>query len=231
MDDIKGRLDKTIELSAFYTDGQELETNAIGILRSKRGGVVWIAAKFISRQLTKSFSVLKFDIDGNEYSDFSEDLYRECKSFIYLTSPFTPAEWFRQLYPSKAEKVIKQIQDSEDPANVVIDVPGHVQALVDSKAIVKRIIIIPKGGLDSIMAQEKLLLKFLQMSGKIDNRFIEKEELSTHYKFTEDADYDFSLNDYAIFEKELLFKWERPFGDEKKSLKLIDLVSTAPIPG
>ena len=231
MDDIKRRLDKTIELSAFYTDGQELETNAIGILRSKKGGVVWIAAKFISRQLTKSFSVLKFDINGNEYSEFSEDLYRECENFIYLTSPFTPAEWFRQLYSSKAERIIKEIQDSTDPEEVEILLPSHIQALVDSKATVKRIIIIPKGGLDSIMAQEKLLRKFLQMSGKIDNRFIEKEELSAHYKFTEDIDYDFSMNDYAIFEKELLFKWERPFGDEKKSLKLIDLMSTAPIQG
>lgn len=225
LDDIRIRQDKTIELAAFYTDGQELEKNAIGILRSKKGGVVWIAAKFISKQLTESFSTLKFDINGNDYSKFSEDLYRECKKFIYLTSPFTPAEWFRQLYSGMADQVIEKIQQSKNESDQILQLPNHVQALVDSKATVKRIVVIPKGGWNTIVAQKKLLKKFLEMNGRIENRFITKEDLVSQYHFTEYPDFDFSRYDYAIFEKELLFKWERPFGDEKKALELIDLMS------
>ncbi|MCJ7508011.1 MAG: hypothetical protein MUO85_04680, partial [candidate division Zixibacteria bacterium] len=133
---IQDRLLKMIEHTAFFTENNKLERTALNLLWEKTGGPAWIAAKFISKQLSESFSALKFDIDGDEYSNFSGKLYQECMSSIFLTSPFTPVEWFRQLYPDHADEVIEAINRG---VPLAYDMPVHVESLISArKARLKR---------------------------------------------------------------------------------------------
>lgn len=223
---IHDRLNSMAEHVAFHTEDGVIERNVINILRSKADGVMWIVARFISKQLSKSFSTLKFEIDGDDYSVFSEKLYRECSKSIYLTSPFTPAEWFRQLYPDKADIVFNMI-DKGEHIEEYAPVPAHVQALVNADAeLKKRLVIIPSQIMPSLIAQEKLLLEFLRIHPNIDTRFVEKEVLCEKYCFAGNGDFDFAKYDYAVFDREILLKWERPIKSKQKCpLSLIDLLN------
>ncbi len=219
-----------IEHAAFYTDNGKLET-AIKALQRTEGRKMWIIAKFISRQLSNSFSSLKIDIDGDDYSKFAESLYKECEDSIYLTSPFTPVEWFRQLYADKADTVIDIIDKSVDITDAINDVeqkygiPSHVKLLTTANIKTrKRLVILPSGNRAILIAQAKLLQAFLDMNKGVETRFIEKERLCEMYNFACSDQYDFSKYDYAIFDKEIVLKWERPIKpNEKRPLLLIDL--------
>lgn len=220
---VEDRLTNVLEHAAFFTEDDKLEKTALSLLWQKTGGPAWIAAKFISKQLSDSFSVLKFDINGDDYSDFSGKLYPECTSSIFLTSPFTPAEWFRQLYPDHADDVINEINKGGD---LSYSLPSHVESLISAKkaGFKKRLVILPSGNWLSLNAQEKLLEKFLEMNEGIETRFVEKEKLTAKYPFVSEIDFDFSKYDYAIFDNEILLKWERPGkANEKRPLFLIDL--------
>lgn len=220
------RLSTFAEHSAFYLDDFKTKENTINLLRSKENGVMWITAKFISKQLSKSFNRLEIKVDGDEYSKFCRDLYPECNDSIYLTSPFTPAEWFRQLYAKRSDILIKMINNNENLKDFPEEIPPpHINALLNAKAKEKkRLILFPKANWKSLIAQEKLLEKFIEFNADksnniiIDCRFVEVEELcdDQRYSFGATPSYDFLLYDYAIFDKEVVLKWKRP---EKENLK------------
>lgn len=225
---IDERIKPMIEYTAFYTENNTLE-NIIEALRKTTGRKIWIIAKFISKQLSNTFTRLKIDIEGDEYSKFSESLYKECETSIYLTSPFTPAEWFRQLYPDKADQVFKLINGNTDMKETLqgietsFGIPSHVKSLISSNINEKRrLMILPS--YKRLIAEEKVLEAFLEINKRVETRFIEKEKLCERCPFTCGDQYDFSKYDYAIFDKEIVLKWERPKKpNEKRPLSLLDL--------
>jgi hypothetical protein len=226
------RLTNMVEKVAFYTQDNVLEKKGIELLRNKRGGVMWISAKFISQKLSVNFQSLKFDIDGDEYSEFSSKLYPECLESIHLTMPFTPAEWFRQLYGTKTDEIIQSIlYNSTRPLNYVP--PMHIQSLIKSNVKdKKRLVILPsEDSWISLIAQEKLLDEFIKLNGSSENiitHFTDKDRLlELHYDFADDQEYDFSRFDYAIFDHSIALKWERPSKPEQgHPIELIDLDNT-----
>lgn len=134
---IEDRLPNTREISALFTDTNDLEHH-LGFLHDTVGGLTWIVAKFISKKLSQSFTnKLTMEIDGDDYSLFAARLYPECERSIALTSPFTPREWFEELFTMDK---IDRIKKGEELAPQ--DVPQHVRALLNSQAPIKRRLVI-----------------------------------------------------------------------------------------
>lgn len=200
LQEISKKLDRTIEHAAFFTDDQIME-KAIALLRSTRGGKTWIIAKFISRQLTNSFSMFKIVIDGDDYSEFAEHLYPECEDSIFLTCPFTPQEWFEQLILSNDRLLAiaggGQLEEKE--------IPPHVRALLVSSARTKRrLVILSQEKLAECAGKKQYLGEFLRVNKGVETRFVDKENLVNR-----GCPYDENC-DYTALDGELLLVWERP---------------------
>jgi hypothetical protein len=214
---IEDRLPKMRELTAFFTDSNKLESH-LDYLHTAHGGLAWIVAKFISEKISNSF-VKKWtiEINGSRYSRFAAKLYQECDDSIYLTSPFTPRQWFEYL----TETQVKQIKDGQHLSEE--EIPEHVHALLHSPAPrKKRLVILDDsawsevecdtgcGGGLTCLAKLRLLKEFLRVNGEnldtgeslIETRFAKVSNLQgeiTEYVPT---------TDYAIFDKELALRWE-----------------------
>lgn len=197
---LEEKLGNLIEHAAFYTENKMLE-GAITSLRTTQGKKMWIIAKFISKQLSSSLSCGTIAMNSNDYSAFAENLYPECEDFIFLTCPFTPKEWFYELYPP--ERVEKIKEGSSIKSN---EIPRHVNALSASPAKVKRLVILNCHQFKELYDTEQItfLEEFLQVNKGVDTMFVDKEKLIDEISF----DYD-ERRDYAIFDKELLLIWER----------------------
>lgn len=217
---IEARLEKMNEHVAFYSDDLRVERNAIGLVRSKSAGVMWIVAKFISRQFSSSFAKLEISLNGNEYSQFAMALYPECTSSICLTSPFTPVEWFRQVFPHNADVVLSDMKKGRS-----VQAPPHAQALTQSIAPTKkRIVVLDSGNWISLIAQSDILREFLKMNKGVETRFVRRDDLIRHHPFAASERFDFSRYDYAVFDSEILLEWERPLlPTERRALALIDI--------
>ncbi|MBC8525429.1 MAG: hypothetical protein H8D22_00960 [Candidatus Cloacimonetes bacterium] len=245
------KLERMIEQSALFSDKNQLEKTVIDLLRRKTEGILWIVAKFVSKQVSKNFSTLEFPIDGSEYSEFSKMLYPECKKAIYLTSPFTPIEWLRELVEDNkhdiiddqkeksafkrdtADDILNRINNGESLKDIIdnspeINIP-HINALnsTDSNVIKKRLVILQHGYDYSLIAQEKLLMEFINITPEVKTKFIEINTLKKYRylkEFISSDDYDFMKYDYAIFDNEVLLKWKRPeFEKDTQPLTLFDL--------
>jgi len=211
---ISNRLKEMAEHAAFFTERNRVEDNIFNLLRRTRGRKIWIIAKFISRQLSNSFSTLRIDIEGDDYSRFSEKLYPECEHSIYLTCPFTPREWFEQLLSNEdVDKIERGEQLPEDK------IPPHVRALISAPAPdKKRLVILGEDKWKELYDSRNInfLREFLRINRGIEIRFVKKEILSEKIRY----DYD-ENEDIAIFDRELLLKWERPSSrDERTPLYL-----------
>lgn len=211
---IENRLSKMVEHTAFFTENGKLE-GIIQLLKNMPGKKKWIIAKFISRQLSDSFLAnFQIDIDTHNYSAFAESLYQECEEAIFLTSPFTPEEWFMQLIP---DEKVKRIQRGIRGASSEYETPAHVRALSASPAVVKRRLVILSN--DKWIQMEdatkvNLLKEFLKVNKEVDTRFIMQEDLQNKL----DVDYTGTF-DFAIFDRRLFLQWERPAnGKDKKPL-------------
>ncbi len=202
---IENRMSKVVEHTAFFTESGRLE-GIIQLLKNMPGKKKWIVAKFISRQLSDSFLAnFRIEIDTHSYSGFAESLYQECEEAIFLTSPFTPEEWFRQLIP---DEKVQRIQRGVRDASKEYETPAHVRALSASPAVVKRrLVILPN---DKWLQMEdstkvNLLKEFLKVNKEVDTRFITQEDLQDKLG----VDYAGTF-DYAIFDRRLFLQWERP---------------------
>jgi hypothetical protein len=213
---VEGRFAGLLEHTAFFTENNKMES-ALGLLRSTQGRRTWIVAKFISKKLSKSFD-LRIDVDGPEYSAFAEKLYPECEDAIFITMPTTPGEWFKQLLtPADVSSVAA--------GSLVPKPPPHVRELLSATAPVKRRLVVLDDsqwvelhcvhsgfGHDARCAEKRNFLKaFLDINKGIDTRFVKRETL----KAILGLDYN-SRVDYAIFDRQLVLKWERPSDNSMK---------------
>jgi hypothetical protein len=220
---LENRLGRMIEHSAFFTENGRLE-NIVQLLKNTPGKKKWIVAKFISRQLSDTFLAdFRMEIDGHSYSAFAESLYQECEESIFLTSPFTPEEWFRQLV---SDDKIRRIEQGTRNALGEHDIPAHVEALFASPAPVKRrLVILPADKWSEVIDSTKanFMKEFLKINKGVDTRFINQADLQDKLGFDYSGEFD-----YAIFDRKLLLKWERPInGRDKKPLCLYTEVPEA----
>lgn len=219
---IQERLGNLIEHSAFYTTDQKLE-DAINSLRSTQGKRVWIVAKFISKQLSDTFSELKVQISGDDYSSFAATLYPECETSIYLTSPFTPRQWFDQLLKGSHIQRIREGRQLE-----ATEIPEHVRGLLASPAPTKRRLVVlcdeawkeltcahptDQPHTQACVEKRRFLEEFLRLShdtghSVIDTRFATESDVKRKVPGYEGS------ADYAIFDEQLSLKWTRPSAAE-----------------
>ena len=163
---------------------------------------MWIVAKFISKKLNCDFASLEIEIDAKSYSDFVSNLYPECRDSIYLTCPFTPKEWFKQLYTSKEKRYnIEKIG--------VGDLPPHTRELLNSPVKNKKIhVILNPTDWEDMCKDENLpyLKKFLEVNKGLQLRFTLESELK------EKLGIELRIKelDYMIFDEELMLIWEKP---------------------
>jgi len=233
---INEKIANMAEISALYTEGNVFENNVLNPLRKKKKGVVWIISRFISKQMTQSFEELKISISGKDYSDFSSNLYRECRKSICLTNAFTPVEWLRQIY---GKKDLRDILSGNANINS-ISLPNHLKALneMDESVKIKRLFIFPTSDFLFLALQSKLLewVVALTSTYKDGRRFVTIENLK-HIKVTPEAsnalyanllkddEYDIGIHDYAIFDEEILMHWDGKNidADGNRILRLVDL--------
>jgi hypothetical protein len=210
---IDTRVGTILEYSALHS--KKLEETLVK-LRNTSEKRKWIIAKFISRKLSDDFSSLKIEIDGDSYSDFSRNLYSECERSIHVTSPFAPEDWFLALNLDK-NGTLQEIRDGVDVSrDRILSLAPHLKAFMDSPAeIKKRLVILSDADWKVLNNKENkdnlnCLKKFLDVEGggDIETRFIANTNLLKGRLLAKGI--DFEKFDYAIFDGELLLKWEKP---------------------
>jgi hypothetical protein len=171
---VEDRLPKMRELTAFFTDTSHLETH-LELLHKTGGGLTWIVAKFISKKLSNDFArEWTFDIHGGHYSGFAGELYKECDQSIYLTSPFTPRQWFLEFLTLERLEEIKNGEHLKEE-----EIPAHVRDLLAARAEKKRRLVIlsdeawselvcahEDGAAMSCKHKYNLLSEFLRINGQ-----------------------------------------------------------------
>lgn len=227
---LTARMERLAEHTTLYSDNHELQKNALDLLREKTNGPMWIVARFISRQLATSFKELRFHIDGDAYSTFSQHLYQECSNSIYLTSPFSPLEWVKQLYGNRAADMIDRLFRGDANAVEALSsehLPPHVRSLLSAPAPdKKRLVVIERSRWPSLLAQERLLALYVTGNAGIETRFTTKEDLLESYPSVRDL--DLTKVDCAIFDRQILLQWEMPTRPGMETpLRLVDLSNIA----
>lgn len=231
--EIQERLLQMVEHTAFFTEKNELQSH-VDLLHRTTGRVTWIVAKFISKKLANSFASLKINISGPEYSKFANDLYRECETSIYLTSPFTLREWFLRSLGEDATVLV------ETGHGAKVGPPIHMLALKAASAETKRRFVIlsdeewkkvnceHEKHSPACAARRRLVEKFNEFSddAKVSTRFVSASELASHLvgaqsgSRTEIAERLLHF-DYAEFDHQLILRWEMPApGQERTDLVL-----------
>ena len=205
---IDSRMKNIMEYAAIYTENNKFE-NVIQSLRTASEKKMWIIAKFISKKLSNDFSSLEIKVNAESYSDFVSNLYPECKDSIYLTCPFTPEKWFKQLHLS--EEMVNHIETLNPE-----DLPPHVKALTDSPAMdKKRHVILGPEEWEDMCKKEKLVYikKFLQVNKGVQIRFTPENDLKRKLGIALET----NKLDYMIFDKELMLLWEKPQDPNQKT--------------
>lgn len=232
IDIISRRLGNMVEQNmsehAAFFDSKPIKDNVIELLRRKDGGPLWIATRFLSRQLRQSFLKLQFEIDGDQYSEFSKHLYPEAEKSIFLTCPFTPVQWFQQVFPHHSGEIVQQLMQGQQINQVLnrlrLEKPPHVCSLLAAKATKRRLVILPSKDYDCLVAQDRVLEGFLKLNEEIETRFTTASHLQARFTFAGKEEFSILRNDYAVFDGEILLQWEMPSQpNQPRPLTLVDL--------
>ena len=216
------KLKSVIGNAAFHSESEALK-QALQWLHNTEGKKAWILAKFISKQLTESFSELKISIDSAGYSKFAEDsLYPESEDSIYLTSPFTPEEWLKNFFGTNEMIHIEQTGELAD--NSII--PPHVRALnaTHHAKDKKRLVILSDDAWETLFQARYVnyLRAFQAINSQTDTKFAKFSILKTEGILKDDD----KNKDFAIFDKTVFLSWERTSDNIEK--KPLSLQSTVP---
>lgn len=224
---IEQKFEKAIEMVAVNSDGNVFE-NKLKLLREKEGGIKWIVAKFISKQLSVNFEHLGFNIDSRAYSEFSNELYKEADNCIYLTNSLNPYEWFKNLFTdSEFEEIlipcIKGINSWDEKYT-----PAHIKSwnnIHEIKPAVdrKRLIVLSNYEMENLFAYEPYFYKYNEI-----NKVSDENTRYTTYDNLQKICPQLELNryDYAIFDEHIALEWGLPNEKDKNQfIRLVDLKS------
>jgi uncharacterized SAM-dependent methyltransferase len=184
----------------LFTDDDTLE-DKLKVLHSHNASSMWIISRFISKQISKNLSSLQFNIDANEYSKFSSELYKEVKQDLLLTYSINFYTWHELLGINIDGKAISP--------------PQHIQAWNSLTINKKRLIILTDFDYNNLFVYEKYFKQFIEItdSKEENTRFICLEKFQEHSNTTEDLEI---LNyDYAIYDKSVLLRWENPIASKE----------------
>jgi len=239
---INSKLNQAIEIMTIDAEDKSFE-NKLRLLRNKEGGIKWIVAKFIAKQLALKFNELSFRINSHTYSNFSKQLYYEVDTSLFLTNSFNPYEWVKTLisdldYEQIISTLVTQTKDTFDTwwkSDIIKKnleekyTPEHTKAWKDiAKHNIdrKRLIILHKSELENFFVYEPFYLFFKKVNGISDDN----TRFTTYdYLKTEGINIEVNKYDYAIFDSEIVLEWEIHFDDDKNitlkkpKITLIDL--------
>ena len=213
-ENIDKRMENICQHTAFYTKNGLFEGIIRPLSNEHFGKVKWVISKFVSKKISTEFSypeasneiVLK-NINSQEYSEFTMDLYPESENCIFLTSPFTPEEWFKILLDKSNFIMVK----NGEPLPYE-DFPPHMKSLLASSVDRKRLVIVAddkwEASFRSSPENRNLLNEFCRINGKeIQLRFIKESELKK--EIPQLKDYAFATTDIAIYDRKVLLVWKK----------------------
>jgi len=215
---IDKRMEKVSQYVALHTKNGSFEGITRPLGDPSFGKVKWVIAKFISRKISEDFGppgaineVIMKDINAQEYSKFTKDLYPESESSIFLTSIFTPKEWFRALLSDEEYNLVRE--GGTLPRE---DFPFHMQALLDCPVERKRLLILVDEKWDECFSDsseaKKLLKEFKRINGtEIELRFVKESILKK--KIPQLRIFPFQTTDIAIYDRKVLVEWKRKDGE------------------
>jgi len=221
-ENIDKRMENICQYTALYTKNGSFEGIIKPLSNEYFGKVKWVISKFISKKISAEFGypesineiVLK-DVNSQEYSEFTMDLFPESESCIFLTSPFTPEEWFKILLDSINSNLVKNGQQLPYE-----NFPPHIKSLLASSVERKRILILKDDQWESSFKatpeNRHFLDEFCRINGKeIELRFVKQSKLKE--EFPQLNYYEFDTTDIAIYDRKILLEWK------KKTAKIGDL--------
>ncbi len=221
-ENIDKRMENICQYTALYTKNGSFEGIIEPLSNEHFGKVKWVISKFISKKIGAEFGypecineiVLK-DFNSQEYSEFTMGLYPESENCIFLTSPFTPEEWFKILL-NKVD--FNQVKNGKQLPYEKF--PPHIKSLLQSSAERKRLVILKdrqwKISFKNTPENRRFLDEFCRINGKkIELRFVKQSKLKK--EIPQLNDYQFNTTDIAIYDRKVLLEWK------KKTAKIGDL--------
>jgi hypothetical protein len=230
------RLVSVIEYHALFTRDRKLE----GILYQLRdhsiGNVRWLIAKFISEKLNSDFRDIRIQsVYIQAYSELARRLIPECEKTIYLTLPFTPAKWVKEFF--KGDRLDRLLRGDDMKSE---DLPRHTQAILESKAQVKRRLIILEDGstpraagssgsagssewaqlLDPANSAYFEAFTRLHEKNKVDTRYVELSVLSNYFR---QLKIDFRRTDVSVFDDITMISWTPTAGPDSPGDLVLDV--------
>jgi hypothetical protein len=216
--EISDKTENILEPVAFYTND-----NKLGLVmertRQINGKVKWLAAKFISRSLSQTFSdsnkVVFYLEKPKQYSEFLTHVMRECESSIWWTCPYTPKKWFEYLCQKQDGSIDEGKMEKVTNGRLSIDdVPSHFSWFIKLNQLSRRrIVILTDNEWETDLtnpSNEIYFKEFTKFFGKkqtvIDKmmRFVKESELNSDQKPWKSS----KPWDYGIYDNELLIKWD-----------------------
>ncbi len=209
---IMNSLDRLSPYVAFHTD----EGNFESLLRLSENiptKTKWIVPLFISHKLSKDFlSPTKIQIvtSATEYSEIINELLPFTHKSIYMTCPYTPKEWFENVFEESPEKRKRALTDQLD----FNDFPPHAKAFLSANVteVKKRFVIIAENKLNDFFSinNRQALKCFLRFSMKmsdysISTRFAYEKTLCKAY-----CSCGLANVDYQMFDQKAVIKWNDP---------------------
>lgn len=225
--DIDKRMDKLCLYTTLFTENGSFEGITGPLANQHFGSVKWIIAKFVSEKISADFGypdsvneiVLK-DLNIHRYSKFATSIYVECESSIYVTSPFTPEEWFKALLnPADFEKVKNGKPLLED------SYPVHVKILRQCSVEKKRLILLEPKQWDQCFSKSEenicFLNEFCHVNDKVDMRFVKISKIIEEYPQLKE--YPLEKTDIAIYDRKVTTEWKKKGEQGEEETKIGDL--------
>ena len=137
----------------------------------------------------------------------SMGLYPESENCIFLTSPFSPKEWFEILLNNVDFVLVKTGQQLPYEK-----FPLHIKSLLANSAERKRLVMLKDDQWESSFKDtpenRHFLNEFYRINGEeIELRFVKQSKLKD--EFPQLNDYQFDTTDIAIYDRKILLEWKK----------------------
>ncbi|MBQ6080141.1 MAG: hypothetical protein IJK93_07690 [Muribaculaceae bacterium] len=217
------KIDKCPRMTAFYTDGNFLK-DKIDSMAHLEPNQRWQFSMFITQLLTNQFKDFSIKIKIIDYSGFSKEIMKECKSSVYLTGSMRPSSWLNALADNNKNDVKYKFFNNLLPSDQQFPINENNHSVYINKCQTLerlRVVCLTPEDMNFLFISENSVHEYFRINstkGGIKTYFTEWE--SHAGKMDEDAlmnvRFPFNSNDmqplvyeYALYDGALLFKFKK----------------------
>jgi hypothetical protein len=197
------KIDECPKMTALHTEEKTFEQKIKLLGDLEEPHQRWLLAKYISKMLAKSFESFKIMIDPPEYSEFSSDLFSESKKSVKLISSMHPSTWLHALAKDTSieesffsnQLRVDDYQVNEKNHAIILRGCNHIKERV-------RFVCLDKYDWKYLFISEKSVDAYYYINNNGSG-------LKTYFIIdANDEHIQPSTYEYALYDEELLLKWD-----------------------